>query len=141
MEGREGRPFAVSDAAKQFNVSTDTISRWIKEVNQLQSGVWISEAEHNTLIDAYYQLKKAEKSIDNAKKELKKYIMLNYMTIKTRKELLGESCEEAFKMALKSVLNDEENEVESTVNQFLTNSMKELHTVSITLEHFKAIKS
>lgn len=131
---------AVSDAASRFRVSKYTIRSWLKEGGQSQTGVWISESEHGELSEAYNQLDEAEKFIDYAKKELDKCIVLNYQSINSRKELLGESIEEAFKRELGSVVKDKENEIESTLGQLLNNAMNEMRKASIALNHVRALK-
>ena len=62
------------------------------------------------------------------------------MSIRTRKELLGESGGEAFQRELKAALDHEEKGVESTVQQLLTNSTDEMHKIMMSLSHFKTLK-
>jgi len=131
---------AITDAAKHFGVSTESITRWIKESSGVQTGVWISESEHQTLLDAYDQLKRTEKYIEHAKKELDQCLVLNLMSIRTRKELLGETSGEAFQKELKAALDDEEKGTASTVQQLLSNSEDEMHRIMVSLSHFRTLK-
>lgn len=106
----------------------------------MRSGVWISESEHQTLLDSYEQLRKAEKYVERAKKELDECLVLNLMSIRTRKELLGESGGEAFQRELKAALDHEEKGVASTVQQLLTNSADEMHKIMVSLSHIRTLK-
>jgi hypothetical protein len=131
---------AISDAAARFKVSKYIIRSWLEEADKTQSGVWISEAEHQTLIDAYNQLDQVEKSIEHAKKELGSCLILNYGKIRTRMELLGESGEDALKRELIKALTDEEKGIESVVQLLLTDSVKDIRTVSMNLNHIRVLK-
>ena len=133
---------AINDAAAHFNVTPKTITRWLKENPQpTEMGVWISESNYRKLAEAISKLKRSDKFLDYAAKEIDQCIILNYMSIKSRRELLGESPEEAFKNVLQSATDNKENNIETNLERLLNNASGEINQAIIAFNNLEGLRT
>ena len=104
-------------------------------------GVWISESNYRKLAEAISKLKRSDKFLDYAAKEIDQCIILNYMSIKSRRDLLGESPEEAFKNVLQSATDNKENNIETNLERLLNNASGEINQAIIALNYLEGLRT
>lgn len=104
-------------------------------------GVWISESNYRKLAEAISKLKRSDKFLDYAAKEIDQCIILNYMSIKSRRGLLGESPEEAFKNVLQSATDNKENNIETNLERLLNNASGEINQAIIALNYLEGLRT
>jgi len=112
----------IAEASLKTNLGEQTIRRLLKEYPTppatSEKRFLLREKDFDLLRDINNRLKNAEKCLETAEEKLSRSMIVDSLKIRSRKELLGESIEEAFKHELKTA-GDTESDTQRIVKEVI----------------------